>query len=139
MKHLGALIAGALAMLALGVGTAAAGNFTSEGAAQEIALAPHNFVFDLVSNTWNANPNDDYSDLTRSASTGLTLAGITNLSTDYYVQAGNCGGGAPRFLDRHTTGKSTATCSPTSATRRATAARVGPAVDSTGDLVGNDG
>src|SRR3954471_14239787 len=101
MKHLGALLAGALAMLALGVGSAAASNnFTADGAAHEISTPSHTYVFDLVSNTSNASPDDDYSYLTRPAATGLTLAGITNLSTDYYVQAGTCGGGAPRFSVR---------------------------------------
>jgi hypothetical protein len=106
MKHLGALAAGALAMLALGVGSAAASNnFAADGAAHEISTPSHTLVFDLVSNTSNASPDDDYSYLTRPAATGLTLAGITNLSTDYYVQAGNCGGGAPRFSVRLSDGR----------------------------------
>src|SRR3954470_11356063 len=96
MKHFGAPIAGALAMLALGVGSAAAAsNFTTDGGAHAIADTPRNNVYDLVSNTSNASSADDYSYLTKTGSG--TLAGISNLSADYYVRSGNCGGGSPRF------------------------------------------
>jgi hypothetical protein len=85
------------AALAFGVSTAAASNnFAPFGAAAEIAQPNHNNVFELVSNTGNGPTGDDYSGITRSL-TGKTVSSITNLSTDYYVQAGDCGGGSPRF------------------------------------------
>jgi hypothetical protein len=97
MKHLGVLAACVFGVLAVGAGTAAASNnFTGSGAAAEIAQPVHNNVYDLVSNTGNVPTGDDYSGIYRSLQ-GKTVSNITNLSTDYYVTAGDCGGGSPRF------------------------------------------
>src|SRR5262245_17938075 len=98
MKHLGTLAACVFGVLALGVGTAAASNnFTTGGAATEIAQPVHNNVWDLVSNTQNAPAADDYSGLFKPIGGKKTLSTITSLSASYNVQAGDCGGGSPRF------------------------------------------
>jgi hypothetical protein len=86
-----------VAVLALGAGAASASdNYAPFGAAAEIDQPSHNNVYDLVSNTGNVSAADDYSGLSRSL-TAKTVSSITNLSTDYYVKAGDCGGGSPRF------------------------------------------
>jgi hypothetical protein len=54
-------------------------------------------VFALVSNTGNASTADDYSGLEARLPKRTTFGELTSLSTDYYVRAGGCGGGAPRF------------------------------------------
>jgi hypothetical protein len=51
----------------------------------------------LVSNTGNTNPADDYSGIFWNVPAGTTFGSLTNLSTDFQVIAGDCGGGSPRF------------------------------------------
>jgi hypothetical protein len=95
MRQLGVLVLCAAATLALGAGSAAAGNFSKFGAATRVTPPKHTNVTDLVSNTGNTATSDDYSGLSRKVNT--TFGGLTKLQTQYYAQTGNCGGGAPRF------------------------------------------
>ena len=52
----------------------------------------------LVSDTSNTATTDDFSGLRLPLPTGLTLAQITQLSTDFNVTDDDCGGGSPRFV-----------------------------------------
>ena len=73
------------------------------------------------------NPNDDYRGVAFTPAAGTTLADLTNLSADFQVTQGDCGGGSPRFsltvLDANNNPKSISrgtgsTCrSPSSGTR----------------------
>lgn len=95
MRKLGVLVLCAAGMLALGAGSAAAADFSKFGGASRVSPVTRSNVTDLVSNTGNASSSDDYSGISRRQS--VTFGGLTQLQTDYDVQAGNCGGGSPRF------------------------------------------
>ena len=63
-------------------------------------------VATLVSNTSVANtPNDDFGFLQLALPAGLTLAQITELSTEFNVTDDDCGGGSPRFEINYGTNK----------------------------------
>ena len=51
----------------------------------------------LVSNTGNTSATDDASWVSLAVPSGLTLSGITHLSTEFNVTDDDCGGGSPRF------------------------------------------
>jgi hypothetical protein len=67
------------------------------GAAAKVTLKSRREVYDLPSNLANVDSDDDYSGVSFKPANGTTFASISHLGTDYKVQAGNCGGGAPRF------------------------------------------
>jgi hypothetical protein len=101
MRKLGVLVLCAAGALALGAGSAAAADFGKFGGAVRVSPVTRSNVTDLVSNTGNASSSDDFSGISRPQD--VTFGGLTQLQTDYNVQAGNCGGGSPRFslaLDR---------------------------------------
>jgi hypothetical protein len=87
----------ALAASAVWASAALAEDFTTFGAAERADVAKRDNVFALVSNTANADAGDDFSGLGAHVAWRLTFAGLHQLETDYYVRAGNCGGGSPRF------------------------------------------
>jgi hypothetical protein len=102
MRKLGVLVLCAAGALALGAGSAAAADFGRFGGAVRVSPVTRSNVTDLVSNTGNASSSDDFSGISRPQD--VTFGGLTQLQTDYNVQAGNCGGGSPRFalaLDRN--------------------------------------
>jgi hypothetical protein len=71
--------------------------FQTFGAASKVEIEKRDNVLALVSNTSNASTADDYSGLEARLPKGTTFGELTSLSTDYYVQEGGCGAGAPRF------------------------------------------
>ena len=79
------------------VALAASDSFATFGGAQQVELEKRDAVYALVSNTGNATSDDDYSGLAAHLPKKATFADLTQLSTDYFVRAGGCGGGAPRF------------------------------------------
>jgi hypothetical protein len=67
------------------------------GGADKAKLKHRNGVYALVSNTGNTDTADDFSGVSYTKADGLTFADVQELSTDYLVRAGGCGGGSPRF------------------------------------------
>lgn len=57
-----------------------------------------NGVAKLVSDTSNAATSDDFSGVRLPLPTGLTLAQVTQLATEFNVTDDDCGGGSPRFV-----------------------------------------
>ncbi|MCW5851278.1 MAG: hypothetical protein KIT87_14475 [Anaerolineae bacterium] len=81
------------AALVFAAGVLAAGRLfggATQGSGPECAIV-------LTSNTSNSSTTDDYSGVAFTPASGTTLANITNLSADFQVTQGDCGGGSPRF------------------------------------------
>ena len=89
-----ALLVTAVTALALAFsGSALAADPTTFGAA-----TIDGGVAKLVSDTSVANtPNDDFSGVTLPLPAGLTLAQVTQLSTEFNVTDDDCAAGSPRF------------------------------------------
>ena len=66
------------------------------GGGAKVTVPARHHVWDLVSNTGNVPTADDYSGVAYTQTTQLLFNNLTQLSTDYYVQSGDCGGGSPR-------------------------------------------
>ena len=54
-------------------------------------------IVTLVSNTKDADTNNDYSGIAFDVAEGTTVADLSTLSTDYNVTDDDCAGGSPRF------------------------------------------
>jgi hypothetical protein len=96
MKHL-AVLAAVAALAAIGAPTALADAFDTFGAAEKVSPKKRDNVYLLVSNTADASTANDWSVLGAKVRYKATFADLDELSADYFVRAGGCGGGAPRF------------------------------------------